>query len=72
MSPGVKLPVGKWGEPTLNAANSDRPRTSRLFVTDLMTKIEFLVNTGSGLCVLPRTRVKGRTKKSTYDMFAAN
>ena len=64
--------VGKWEVPTLDAAGSEGPRTSRLSVTDLVTKMEFLVGTGSDLCVLPRTCVKGRTEKSAYEMFAAN
>ena len=68
----MQLSDGKWGVPTLKAANSDGPRTSRLFVNDRVTKIEFLVDTGSDLCVQPRTCIKGRTDRSTYEMYAAN
>ena len=73
MPPTVQFSaVGKRGEPALKAASSDESRTSRLFVTDRVTNIEFLVDTGSDLCVLPRTRVKGQTVLSDYKMYAAN
>ena len=64
--------VGKRGEPALKAASSDGSRASRLFVIDRVTNIEYLVDTGSDLCVLPRTRVKGQTVLSNYKMYAAN
>lgn len=64
--------VGKWTKPALNAASSDGPRTSRLFVTDNVTKEEYLIDTGADLCVYPRTRVKGRLEKTSYEMYAAN
>lgn len=56
----------------LNAAISDGTKTSRLFIIDQGTKEEFLIDTGSDLCVYPRTRVKGRIMKTAYEMFAAN
>lgn len=61
MPPAVQLPtVGKGGEPTFIAASSDGYRTSRL------------IDTGSDFCVFPRTRIKGRTEKCTYEIYAAN
>lgn len=46
--------------------------TSRLHVTDRSTKIEFLIDTGSDLCVFPRSRIRGRLIKSGYELFAAH
>ncbi|XP_076764830.1 uncharacterized protein LOC143431872 [Xylocopa sonorina] len=66
------LPVGKRNGTPLNAAISDGPRTSRLYVTDRVTKEEFLVDTGSDICVYPRTRIKGRISKTTHELLAAN
>ncbi|XP_017795936.1 PREDICTED: uncharacterized protein LOC108577308 [Habropoda laboriosa] len=64
--------VGKRGKPELNEAISDGPKTSRLFITDCETRTEYLVDTGSDLCVYPRTRITGQVKKTPYEMFAAN
>jgi len=33
---------------------------------------EFLVDTGSDLCVVPRKLVPGRKERTSYDLFAAN
>lgn len=44
----------------------------RLFVTDKTTKMQFLVDTGSDLCVFPKSRVKERRSKTKYELFAAN
>lgn len=54
-------------------ATSDCPISSgRLFVSDRKSKIQFLVDTGSDLCVFPRTISKIRRPKSAYQLFAAN
>lgn len=54
-------------------ATDDCPSTNgRLFVTDKRTKIQFLVDTGSDLCVFPRSSVKQRRSRTTYELFAAN
>ncbi|XP_043521438.1 uncharacterized protein LOC122534652 [Frieseomelitta varia] len=68
----MQLCVGKRGNRTLSAAISDEPKTSRFFVTDKAMATEFLVDTGSDLCVFPHTRVKGQAEKSTYEMYVAN
>lgn len=68
----MQLRRGKRGRAPLIEAIDDARNTRRLFVTDRTSKEEFLVDTGSDLCVYPRTRVQGRTSKSTYEMFAAN
>lgn len=47
-------------------ATGDCRSTGRLFVTDHSTKMQFLVDTGSDVCVFPRSATKGRrTKTST-------
>lgn len=46
--------------------------TGRLFVTDRRTKMQYLVDTGSDLCVFPRTATKHRRPKTTYELYAAN
>ena len=48
------------------------PNSSRLFVTDLHTKVQYLVDTGADLCVFPRARVSERLPRSTYLLSAAN
>lgn len=54
-------------------ATSDCPISSgRLFITDRKTKTQFLVDTGSDLCVFPRTALKSRRPRTTYELFAAN
>ncbi|CAK9833040.1 hypothetical protein ANTRET_LOCUS9779 [Anthophora retusa] len=54
------------------AASDSAPRTSRLFITEKGTKISFMVDTESDLCVFPRSRVNGVREKSTYELYAAN
>ncbi|XP_071444855.1 uncharacterized protein [Hetaerina americana] len=54
------------------AADARCPQPRRLYVVDSVTKTEFLVDTGSDLCVYPRKLVKGRQPLSTYQLFAAN
>lgn len=53
-------------------ATSDCSNTGRLFVTDLKTKIQYLVDTGSDLCVIPRSYFKDRRVRSDYNLCAAN
>lgn len=44
----------------------------RLFVTDRRTKTQFLVDTGSDLCVFPRTALNERRSVTNYQLYAAN
>ncbi|KAA5568909.1 hypothetical protein F3G48_32010, partial [Pseudomonas aeruginosa] len=44
----------------------------RLFVTDRTTKTQFLVDTGSDLCVFPRTQLRERRAPTSYNLTAAN
>ena len=44
--------------------------SSRLYVTDRLTKNSFLVDTGAD--VYPRSRLRERRTHSSYELFAAN
>lgn len=46
--------------------------TGRLFVTDRSSKMQFLVDTGSDLCVFPRSALRERRSKTDYSLCAAN
>lgn len=50
----------------------DCPSAGRLFVTDRRLKVQFLVNTGSDLCVYPRSAISKRLSKTNYQLCAAN
>lgn len=54
------------------AENDCLTRTGRLFVTDKHTKVQFLIDTGSDLCVYPRSEIKGRRSKTDFQLYAAN
>lgn len=41
-------------------------------MSDRYTKYSFLIDTGADICVYPRSRVKTRTFKTTYELTAAN
>lgn len=54
-------------------AETDCPGSaSRLFITDRKTKIQYLIDTGSDLCVFPRSAVRVPRTKTKYELFAAN
>jgi hypothetical protein len=44
----------------------------RLYVTDRLTKMRFLVDTGADLRVYPRSRLGERNTHCSYELFAAN
>lgn len=44
----------------------------RLFVTDRCTRTQFLVDTGSDLCVFPRSHLQERRAPTSYKLTAAN
>lgn len=52
--------AGKLTGQTLMAASDTCFSTHRLFVTDRVTKISFLVDTGADFCVYPRSLLKNR------------
>ncbi|KAJ8724718.1 hypothetical protein PYW07_015676 [Mythimna separata] len=53
-------------------ATDDCPSAGRLFVTDQRSKVQFLVDTGSDLCVYPRSAITKRLEKTNYQLCAAN
>ncbi|KAI5724764.1 hypothetical protein M8J77_006869 [Diaphorina citri] len=65
---------GKRDGHSLMAASepSPTPLTRRLFITEGTTKLQFLVDTGTDLCVFPRSATSGRREKSDYVLSAAN
>lgn len=72
MCTAMQLQPGKLARQSLIAV-SDCPNISnRLFITDRYTKIQYLVDTGSDLCVYPRSAVRESRPKTKYQLFAAN
>lgn len=54
-------------------ATEDCPlNTGRLFVTDRRSRLQFLVDTGSDVCVFPRSALRQRREKTEYELCAAN
>ena len=68
-----QLGLGKLNSSVVETANS-RPtfKSSRLFITDPLTQIRFLVDTGADVSVIPASQVKGFDKKPNYSISAAN
>lgn len=64
--------VGKRSRQSVMATNDCPTSSGRLFVTDRKTKTQFLVDTGSDLCVFPRSELRERRSKTTYQLSAAN
>lgn len=54
------------------AADDCPNKTGRLFVTDRRSKVQFLVDTGSDLCVIPRSTFPERRAKTDFQLCAAN
>lgn len=63
---------GKLPRQPIVAVNDCLSLTSRLFITDRKTKVQYLVDTGSDLCVFPRSAVREPRIKTQYELFAAN
>jgi hypothetical protein len=57
---------------TSPAAHVCATSAGRLFITDRITKRQFLVDTGSDLCVYPRRLIPRRRERVNYDLCAAN
>lgn len=65
--------IGKCQRQSSIATHDCPSSAGRLFITDKRTKIQFLVDTGSDLCVFPRSALKQRRPRTTdFDLFAAN
>nr|XP_021204760.2 uncharacterized protein LOC101740309 isoform X1 [Bombyx mori] len=54
------------------AANGCPSKPGRLFITDRNSKLSFLVDTGSDLCVYPRSALSQPRTKTDYQLYAAN
>jgi transposase InsO family protein len=54
------------------ATDDCQAASGRLFVTDCRSKIQFLIDTGSDLCVFPRSALRDRREKTNYQLCAAN
>jgi hypothetical protein len=67
-----KPPAGKLTQQTPPAANVCSTTTGRLFIKDQSSKRQFLVDTGSDLCVYPRRLVPRHKERANYDLYAAN
>jgi hypothetical protein len=65
-------PVGKLTQRILIAANIWATTIGRLFVTDRISKRQFLVDTRSDLCVYHRRFIPLRKERVNYDPCAAN
>ncbi|XP_046973671.1 uncharacterized protein LOC124540250 [Vanessa cardui] len=71
----VSVPATSRRRKTLWAVGNrdNSPITSgRLFVTDKWTKTQFLVDTGSDLCVFPLSMLRERREPTTYKLTAVN
>jgi hypothetical protein len=64
-------PAGKLTQQTSPAAHVCAT-TGCLFVTDRLSKRQFLVDTGSDLCVYPRRLIQRRKERANYDLCVAN
>lgn len=63
----------KLDDRSLLAASESASGSNRLFVTDVKTKVQFLVDTGSDLCVYPVSFLRAqRCHKTSYELYAAN
>ncbi|XP_026467808.1 uncharacterized protein LOC113380504 [Ctenocephalides felis] len=55
------------------ATSDKRPNNSRrIFITDKETNVSFLIDTGSDVCVYPRSLVRCPRKKCSFEISAAN
>jgi hypothetical protein len=73
MCPTLSLPpTGKLTQRTSAAVHVCTITTGRLFITDRNTKRQFLVDTGSDLCVYPCRLIPRHMERVDYDLCAAN
>ena len=62
--------AGKRLRQAFMAANACSTNSGRLFITDLVSNLRFLVDTGTDVCVFPRRHVPVRRERTGYDLFA--
>jgi len=72
MHRALYMAPGKHGRQSLVAASNCNNSTSRLYLTDRLTEMSFLFDTGADLCVYPRSCLRERRTKTSYGLFAAN
>lgn len=63
---------GKPIQQSVTAATDCSKTSSRLFLTDRVTMIQYLIDTGSDLCVYPRKLLRRKTLCTEYELTAAN
>ena len=54
------------------AADACSASSGRLFITDRVRKLRFLIYTGTDVCVVLQRLAPGRKERISYDLFAAN
>jgi hypothetical protein len=64
-------PAGKRQRQALMAADAYSSPTGRLFITDRVSNLRFLVDTGSDLCMFPGKLIRRRKERPDYDLFPA-
>jgi len=65
-------PAGKLHQRTLAAANICTTSSSHLFIMDRISKQQYLVDTGSDLCVFPCKLLPGSRGRTDYTLYVAN
>jgi hypothetical protein len=65
-------PAGKLTQRTSTAVHVCATTTGRLFIMDRISKWQFLVDTGSYICVYPRRLIPRRKECVYYDFCTAN
>lgn len=68
----MPIQAGKLQRQPLVAANDCLECNGRLFVTERKTKLDFLIDTGSDLCVFPKSATRDQRAKTKYELHAAN
>ena len=71
----MQLAGGKPREQSVATATdceNNQSLSRRLFITDQVTKQQFLIDTGSDLCCYPHRWLSDRRKRTDYDLCAAN
>ena len=72
MHHALYVAAGKHGRQSLVAASNCNNSASRLYVTDRLTKMSFLVDTGANLCIYLCSRLRECRTQTSYELFTAN
>ena len=68
----MQLQAGKHPRQPIVAVSDCPTSNGRLFAIDRKTKIQYLVDTGSDLCVVPHTMANHLRTPTGYNLYAAN